>query len=190
MELIEFGGMVRSARLARNMTQLQLAAAAGLSRATISALESGKIQELGFTRINTLSRLLGMELKLRTLASAEAMPEIALESALLQRLQKRYIWWKLPGIEPDPLRVIAQVMNLGTHADVKTLEMELGRMRMKQALTSAEPGWFSPQSWAFWHIALGLAVFDAIPPQPRREHDLQARFQDAAGEPISGLAAP
>ena len=42
MKLTEFGSVIRSVRLSKNLTQKDLAIAAGLSRASISALESGK----------------------------------------------------------------------------------------------------------------------------------------------------
>lgn len=184
MKLTDFGSMIRAVRLSKNITQKDLAIAAGLSRATISALELGKIQELGFTRVNVLSAYLGLELDCKMPAARPV-----LESSVLKRLEKRYIWWKLPGIQPEPLRVIAQVMTLGTHEDMKALEAEVGRMRLKEALLSAEPGWFTPQAWAFWHVVLDVASFDAIPPQLRRAHDLQTRFQDAAGEPAKRVAA-
>ena len=184
MKLTEFGNVIRSVRLSKNITQKDLAIATGLSRATISVLESGKIQELGFTRVNALSDYLGLEIECKAPA---ARPVV--ESALLNRLEKRYIWWNLPGIQPEPLRLIAQVMTLGTHEDMKALEAEVGRMRLKEALLSAEPGWFTAQAWAFWHVVLELAPFDAIPPRLRREHDLQARFQDTAGEPAKNMAA-
>lgn len=184
MQLTEFGGLVRSVRLSKNITQKDLAVAVGLSRATISALESGKIHELGYTRVYAIGAYLGLELGCKHAAARSAST-----SALLERLEKRYIWWRLPGVKPTLPRVIAQVMNLGTHEDMKALEAEVGRMCLREVLLSAEPGWFTPQSWAFWHIVLELAPFDAIPPEPRREHDLQARFQDAAGEPAKSLAA-
>lgn len=153
--------------------------AVGLSRATINALESGKVQELGVTRVNAVGAYLGLAIECR-----DTTAPMVVESPLLKRLEKRYIWWRVPGIDPAPLRVIAQVMTLGTHEDMKALEVEVGRMRLREALLFAEPGWFSASAWAFWHIVLELAPFDAIPPQRRREDDLQARFDD----PASGSA--
>ncbi len=190
MELNEIGIAIRQARKKRGITQKDLATACGLSRATVNALESGKIPELGFGRVNVLGDFLGLEI---SFSSAHAHPSrLPCSSKLLKRLRKRYIWWKTPGIEPDEDRIIAQVMDIGTYEDVKALEAEVGRMRIRQVLSAARPGWFSPRSWDYWHLTLGLAKFDEIPPQPERSDAVQSDFQDASEKPTArmGPACP
>ena len=147
-----------------------MAASCGLSRATVSALESGKIQELGLGRVKTLGDFLGLEFSLSPLGVRTSPPP--LPSKVLERFRRRYIWWKTPGIEPDEDRVVAQVLDIGTYEDVKELEAEVGRIRIKQVLTNARPGWFSPKSWEYWHLMLDLSPLDKIPPLPRRTDDI------------------
>jgi hypothetical protein len=79
-------------------------------------------------------------------------------------LARRYIWW----LPPDeslalPLRVVAQVMDIGTMADCATLEKHFGRPAMRNALKRAEPGWFRERSWAFWRYRLGLTKWGDEP---------------------------
>lgn len=176
MKLSELGCSVRRARKERGITQKALASACGLSRATVNAFESGKMEELGFSRVNSLCDLLGLKISVEP--SPQVQPPIPAFSKLLVQLGKRYIWWALPGIEPDEDRIIAQVMDIATFDDVRAMEAEVGEARMRQALNNARPGWFSPKSWTFWHLVLGLAKLDGIPPQPRRENDLQSKLQD------------
>lgn len=85
--------------------------------------------------------------------------------AAIQDLATRYIWWQ-PSEESlaFPLRVVAQVLNLGTAADCVTLEKFFGQTTMRAALQQAEPGWFRERSWVFWHYRLGLTPWGKEPP--------------------------
>ena len=67
-----------------------------------------------------------------------------------------------------PQRVMAQVMDLGTFADVRLLEKTAGPDALAEVLRHAEPGWFSPRSWHFWHRRLGSAVAAAAPAMSAR----------------------
>jgi len=92
----------------------------------------------------------------------------------IRTLAKRYIWW-LPSEESlaYPLRVIAQVMDLGTWDDCNIIEDYFGRVAMRRALKQTEPGWFRPRSWVFWHYCLGLTEWgDEPPPLPVRSFDV------------------
>lgn len=173
MDLLEVGKTLRQARKKLNISQVELARQCGLSRATISAFESGKTQELGFRRINAIAQSVGLEL---TLVPTTHQPKTVGSSKLLEQLRKRYIWWEIPGSEPDESRVIAQVMELGTYEDVKAMEKKIGLPKMMQVLMEARPGWFSGKSWHYWHLRLGLSQMNHIPPLPRREHDIQSQL--------------
>ena len=84
----------------------------------------------------------------------------------------RYIWWQTPGASVrDPLRVIAQVMDMGTLEDIQEAAAVLGKRRMAEVLDHARSGWFHPKSWAFWNIALGRTSSAKIPPIPARRRD-------------------
>ncbi len=90
---------------------------------------------------------------------------------LLQVLAKKYIWWKAAD---DPSlsarRVIVQIMNVGDFNDVRAALDMLGPQSFEDALRHAEPGWFSPKSWAYWHYRCGLTPYDQAPPAlPKRD---------------------
>ena len=81
----------------------------------------------------------------------------------------KYIWWQTPEeAARHPRRVMAQVMDLGTFADVRSLEKAAGPDALAEVIRQAEPGWFSPRSWHFWHRRLGLAESGAVPAMPVR----------------------
>lgn len=91
----------------------------------------------------------------------------------IRALAKRYVWW-LPPEESlaIPLRVVAQVMDLGTMADCAAMEKFFGRPAMRQAIQRAQPGWFRERSWTFWRYRLGLTKWGKEPPPlPTRSFD-------------------
>ena len=91
---------------------------------------------------------------------------------LLQRMARRYVWWKRPDdAVSDPLRVVAQVMNLGDWDDVRTLQRRLGDDTLRAALQHAEAGQFNARSWSWWHYRLGLATLGQVPPLPARRFE-------------------
>jgi transcriptional regulator with XRE-family HTH domain len=51
------------------MSQSELARAAKVSRATLDALENGRVGEVGYTKITKLLTVLGLELKLQETGS-------------------------------------------------------------------------------------------------------------------------
>jgi transcriptional regulator with XRE-family HTH domain len=65
MVLHELGRAVRKARIARRLTQAQLAAAAGLSRNTLNRLENGLFPDLGVKKAQAILETLGMELTIK-----------------------------------------------------------------------------------------------------------------------------
>jgi hypothetical protein len=87
----------------------------------------------------------------------------------LHAMAAKYIWWQTPAEAAQrPRRVMAQVMNLGTFADVRVLEKAAGPTALAEVLRDAEPGWFSPRSWHFWHHRLGLVKSGVVPALPVR----------------------
>jgi hypothetical protein len=90
-------------------------------------------------------------------------------TAPLQAMAAKYIWWQTPEeAARRPRRVMAQVMDLGTFADVRVLEKLVGAEALTEVVRHAEPGWFSPRSWHFWHRRLGLAAGGVVPAMPVR----------------------
>jgi len=69
MELISLGRQIAESRKKQNLSQAELSRKAGVSRATLDALENGRAGELGFSKLNKLLAALGLELKLQAAGS-------------------------------------------------------------------------------------------------------------------------
>ena len=69
LDLTSIGGQVAERRKRLKLTQTELSRKAGLSRATLDALENGRAGELGFSKVTKLLTTLGLELKLQTASS-------------------------------------------------------------------------------------------------------------------------
>lgn len=82
----------------------------------------------------------------------------------------KYAWWKTPEEAiARPERLVAQVMDIGDYDDVLRLTALVGDDVLRDVLTNAEVGQFSPRSWAYWHYRLGLVKpGEAVPEMPRR----------------------
>jgi hypothetical protein len=92
------------------------------------------------------------------------------ERELLKRLAGKYVWWKAPDDAlAMPQRVMSQVMDIGDYDDVQDLAREVGEPALREVLSQAEAGQFSPRSWAYWHLRLGVAELDNLPPLPVRK---------------------
>jgi transcriptional regulator with XRE-family HTH domain len=65
LKLHSIGSRVASKRKAVGFSQSDLAHKAGVSRATLEALENGRSGELGFSRVSNILSALGLELKLQ-----------------------------------------------------------------------------------------------------------------------------
>lgn len=65
LDLISIGKRIAERRKTLRLSQAELARKAGLSRATLEALENERAGELGFTKITKLLTVLGLELTLR-----------------------------------------------------------------------------------------------------------------------------
>jgi HTH-type transcriptional regulator / antitoxin HipB len=62
MTLPELGQKLQEARKARHLSQGELAASLGMSRATISGIENGTVAEIGIRKLMALATALGLEL--------------------------------------------------------------------------------------------------------------------------------
>lgn len=65
MDWLALGELIREARRKAGLTQAALAKTLGMSRATISRLENGVIEELGVRKLVHLCDRLGLELSVR-----------------------------------------------------------------------------------------------------------------------------
>jgi transcriptional regulator with XRE-family HTH domain len=62
VNLVEIGKAFKAARRQGGRTQTALAAALGMSRATLSALESGRCEEIGVRKLTALLESVGLDL--------------------------------------------------------------------------------------------------------------------------------
>jgi HTH-type transcriptional regulator/antitoxin HipB len=62
MTLVDLGPLLKQARTDANLSQQELAQPLGMSRATISALESGRCEEIGFSKLVALLESVGLEI--------------------------------------------------------------------------------------------------------------------------------
>jgi transcriptional regulator with XRE-family HTH domain len=69
LDLISLGGQIAERRKRLKLSQTELSRRAGLSRATLDALENGRAVELGFSKVTKLLAALGLELTLQTASS-------------------------------------------------------------------------------------------------------------------------
>jgi transcriptional regulator with XRE-family HTH domain len=69
LDLILLGSQVAELRRKSQLSQTALARKAGISRATLDALENGRARDLGFSKLTKLLAALGLELKLQTATS-------------------------------------------------------------------------------------------------------------------------
>ncbi len=97
---------------------------------------------------------------------------VALTRSNIEKLRpyaRKYLWWKPPEEAlRQPLRVIAQVMDLADYGDVQRLIHAVGEAPFKDAIAHAEAGQFQARSWSYWHYRLGLAKPGHLPPRPQR----------------------
>ena len=75
-DLKRIGSQVREARKGKGMTQAALAAEAGISRTTLSLLESGMVQDLGIRKVVRILDRLGLELTTRPAGAPPTLEEI------------------------------------------------------------------------------------------------------------------
>lgn len=69
LDLISIGDAIAQTRKKLKLSQAVLSRKAGLSRATLDALENGRAGELGFSKVTRLLAALGLELKLQPASS-------------------------------------------------------------------------------------------------------------------------
>jgi transcriptional regulator with XRE-family HTH domain len=73
VNLNEIGQLLKASRQKAGLTQAELAAPLGMSRATISSIEGGRCDEIGVTKLAALLDLVGLDL---TVTERRARPTI------------------------------------------------------------------------------------------------------------------
>ena len=98
-------------------------------------------------------------------ATAPSDLERRLEAdACARRMAKKYVWWQPP--EPtlaDARLLLAQMMTLGTAADVRWLLSVASRDDLLQVLDDPPVGVFNRRSWTFWHNWLDKETVPDLP---------------------------
>jgi transcriptional regulator with XRE-family HTH domain len=69
LDLSSLGSQIAERRKSLKLSQTELSRKAGLSRATLDALENGRTGELGYSKVTKLLAALGLELTLQTASS-------------------------------------------------------------------------------------------------------------------------
>jgi transcriptional regulator with XRE-family HTH domain len=79
MQLSDLGSILQQARKAAGLSQEQLAAPLGMSRATISAIESGRCDEIGFAKLIALLERVGLQVTVGPRSSRPTLDELRAE---------------------------------------------------------------------------------------------------------------
>jgi transcriptional regulator with XRE-family HTH domain len=90
LTLTSIGSEIAPARKALKLTQTELGQKAGVSRATLDALENGRIGELGFAKVSNILAALGLELKIQSAGfNRPTLDELLAEDSDDQDLDRR-----------------------------------------------------------------------------------------------------
>ena len=90
LDLISIGSQIAERRKTLKLSQAALSRKAGISRATLDALENGRAGELGFSKLTKLLAALGLELTLQTASSHRpTLDELLQEDRDDQSLDRR-----------------------------------------------------------------------------------------------------
>lgn len=79
MDLATIGQLLKAARDQSGLTQEALARPLGMSRATLSALESGRCQEIGVRKLTALLQSVGLDLYVAPRRSRPTLDELRAE---------------------------------------------------------------------------------------------------------------
>ena len=90
LDLISIGNQIAERRKTLKISQSVLSRKAGVSRATLDALENGRAGEMGFSKLAKLLAALGLELKLQAAGSHRpTLDELMQEDRDDQSLDRR-----------------------------------------------------------------------------------------------------
>lgn len=74
--LLHIGEKIKAERKRRKITQKQIAQVLGMSHATISQIESGIVQDIGFRKITRILEYLGLEIVVRMAGTPPTLEEL------------------------------------------------------------------------------------------------------------------
>ena len=86
------------------------------------------------------------------------------ERATAMAMARKYVWWQPPERTLEDRRLfLAQMMTLGTVADIRWLLSRVSTSELRRVLRDPPIGIFNRRSWNFWHLRLGLTPTPALP---------------------------
>jgi len=100
MRLAEIGHRLRQARLSRGFTQAKLAQSAGVSRATLNALENGLVKDLGIVKVLAIAGAVGVTLDVVPLPKRAGRDYLALATTAAN------VGFRMPVSEMDVVRAL------------------------------------------------------------------------------------
>ena len=90
LDLVSIGTQIAEHRKKLKLSQTELARKAGISRATLDALENGRAGEMGFAKLTRLLAAISLELKLQAASSHRpTLDELQQEDRDDQSLDRR-----------------------------------------------------------------------------------------------------
>jgi transcriptional regulator with XRE-family HTH domain len=91
LPLLDIGAHIATRRKALGLSQAVLAKKASIGHSTLDALENGRLNELGFSKITRILSVLGLELKLQEANSRRpTLEELIEEDRNAQGLDRRH----------------------------------------------------------------------------------------------------
>jgi transcriptional regulator with XRE-family HTH domain len=79
MQLNDIGPLLKEARQKAQLSQAQLAQRLGMSRATISSIETGRCEEIGFAKLSALLDLVGLNITVASRITRPTLDELRAE---------------------------------------------------------------------------------------------------------------
>ena len=122
----------------------------------------------GNPRFDTLERLLAL---LGYRFSVVPVGDRLSADARATAMAAKYVWWQPPERTLEDRRLLlAQMMTLGTDADIRWLLARVSDPELRDVLRDPPIGVFNGRSWNFWHLRLGLTPTPPLPARrPSRE---------------------
>jgi len=78
--MLDLGIKIRQARKEKGLTQAQLADLAGITRKTLSQMETGTVSDIGIRKVGRTLDLLGLELAVRPAGAPPTLEELQKEN--------------------------------------------------------------------------------------------------------------
>ena len=79
VDLLEIGDKIKKYRKYKKLSQSEVATILKMGRSTISGIENGTINEIGFRKMINLCTLLGLEFEIKEKTRAPTLRELMLE---------------------------------------------------------------------------------------------------------------